>query len=60
VAIATEHRLSLTEEEREIVRRILASAFDEVRQEIRHTHEADLKEQLRHQEHVLRAVLEKV
>lgn len=60
MAIATEHRITLSEEERELVRRVLTRALAEVRQEVRHTHESDLKEQLRHQEHTLRAILDKV
>jgi hypothetical protein len=52
--------LSLTDEEVELLRRTLEESFRELRVEIRHTHESDLREDLRHREHVLSGILDRL
>ena len=50
-------KLTLTDEEARLLRRTLEESFRDLRLEIRHTHESDLKEDLRHREHVLTGIL---
>lgn len=49
--------LTLTEEEARLVRSTLEECFRDLRLEIRHTHESDLKEELHHREHMLTGIL---
>jgi len=49
--------LDLNDEEARLLRRTLEESFRDLRLEIRHTHESDLKEELHHREHVLAGVL---
>jgi hypothetical protein len=49
--------LTLTDEEARLLRRTLKESFRDLRLEIRHTHESDLKEELRHREHVLTGIM---
>jgi hypothetical protein len=49
--------LTLTEEEAHLLRNTLEECFRDLRLEIRHTHESDLKEELHHRERVLSGIL---
>jgi len=48
----------LTNEEREILKRTVETAVRELRSEIHHTHDSELRSQLIHREAVLRRILE--
>jgi hypothetical protein len=52
--------LEMSAEEGELIRRILENWLGELREEVHHTHDSEFKQHLRHNEHVLRAVLEKL
>lgn len=52
--------ISLTDEEREVLKRVVESALRELRGEIHHTHDSGLRSQLIHRESVLRHVLDKL
>jgi len=49
----------LNQEEMRVLTRLVQGAVEEIRQEIRHTHESDLKEDLKHREHVLCKLLDR-
>lgn len=52
--------VTLTDAEAVLVRHELHRSLDDLRVEIRHTHESDLRDRLRHRETTLRAVLDKL
>lgn len=52
--------ITLSLEELVLVRHELQRSLDDVRVEIRHTHESDLREELRHRESTLRGLLGKL
>ena len=53
-------RVYFTEEEQAVLERLVDTALREIRVEVRHAHESDTKAELKHREHVLRQILDKV
>jgi hypothetical protein len=51
--------ISLTDEERQLLARLLDGALRELRVEVRHTDDAELKDELRHRENLLRSIIAK-
>ena len=51
-------RFDLTDEEREVLQRTVRSALRELRSEIHHTRDSELRTQLVHREAVLRRILD--
>jgi hypothetical protein len=53
-------KLEMSEEEGELIKRILDNWLSELREEVHHTHDSEFRQHLKHNEHLLRAVLEKL
>ncbi|MEJ2368192.1 MAG: hypothetical protein P8Z49_07560 [Acidobacteriota bacterium] len=52
--------VTFTEQELDLLKRILDSSLRQLRQEVHHTRDSEYREQLKHRENVLRSILEKV
>ncbi len=52
--------ITLTEEEMDLLKRILDAELGELREEVHHTRDSEFKDHLKHKENVLRAVLSKM
>ena len=53
-------RIELSDEEREVLQRLVAAALQDIRLEVRHSHESETRAELRHRENVLRRIVDKV
>ena len=52
--------ITLTEEEMDLLRRILDAELGDLRKEVRHTHDSEFRNHLKHKENVLRGILSKM
>jgi len=52
--------MNMTEEEMDLLRRILDNELGELREEVHHTKDSEYKAHLRHKENTLRGILAKV
>ena len=52
--------ITLTEEEMDLLKRILYTELGELREEVHHTRDSEFKDHLKHKENVLRGMLSKM
>jgi hypothetical protein len=53
-------RIELSDEEREVLQRLVAAALQDIRLEVRHSHESETRAELRHRENIYRQILERI
>jgi hypothetical protein len=53
-------RIEFSDEERGAIQRLVATALQDIRLEVRHSHESDTRAELRHRENLYREILDKV
>jgi len=53
-------RIEFSDNEREVLQRLVATALQDIRLEVRHSHESDTRAELRHRENIYRQILERI